>query len=338
MKMKYLWLAVCVCAVGIAACGSEDAADGTQALYEESGSSKLLVNNTSATEDILLYKEAPSASNKPFAGVRSGKQNWKVKNAPDGLYVLFAVAQKEYDKSPDDPKIGMSILVFVDATPATYDVGAGAVGNAAIFIKNQSAHYVEVHTETFSGPLFLTVRPWEFGNTKYVPDGEYTFFPVAKTEQKAGGQTIGVYSQFLMEGRRTLGLYTGQPAQTLDCTPGASLGALRSIECLIYIQNNWDNGGGGAYVHNGGVNGPIVKSTLGRQIANLGTTFAISWRPDLNATTGAPLSETINAVFVLENVQGSSSPCTLNGTIGNSYTITCRADGTWSEPQVTQLN
>jgi hypothetical protein len=328
--------------LGFAACGSDEETTGggeTQALYEPSGSSKLLVNNTSATEDILLYKEAPSAVNKPFAGVRSGKQGHGVKNAPEGLYVLYAVTQANYDLDNNDPKVAMSLLVYVDQTPQTYDVGAGMLGTATIMIKNQSANFIEVHTETFTGPLFFTVRPWEFGVTKYVPDGNYNLFPVAKIEQKAGGKTVAVYSKVMMKGRKTFGLYTGEPTQFFDVTPGAEdVGTLRTVECLIYIQNNFDNGGGGSYIHQGGAGGPVIKNTLGREIANLGTTFGISWRPEINQTTGVPLSENFNAVFVLENVQGSSQVCTLAATIGNSYTITCKADGSWDPPQTMSLD
>ncbi|MDR2733648.1 MAG: hypothetical protein LBC99_03260 [Spirochaetota bacterium] len=322
MKIVHI---VCALALLAAACGG---AGDDDPLYANVAGSKLRLNNGS-DQDLLLYKEAPKG-NTPFAGVRAAQQGWGAANAASGLWVLYVVAQAEYDARPANPKVAMSLMVFVDSNAATYDIGSSATGGVPLVIRNTSLNYVEVHTETFTGPLFLTVRPWEFGSTKYVPQGSYTFFPIVKVEQKQGVQTVAILSRFFLDGRRTFGLYSDNLV-ILDVTPGGEIGETRNIECLIYIQNNYNNNGGGSYVHQGGRNGPLVKSTLGREIANLNQRFDISWRPELDETTGAPLSQNFNAVFVLENVQGVSQSCNISCVIGNAYWITCGANGAWGE-------
>jgi hypothetical protein len=291
----------------------------------------LLINNTAANEDILLYKDAPTADNPPFAGVRAGEQGWGVKDAPNGLYVLYAATQQEYNANPGNPKVAMARLVYVDETPVTYDMGAGEVGNAAVTFRNQSEHYIEIYSEGFDGQFFYTVRPYEFGNTKYAPGGNYSFFPVVKTEQKLDGKTIALYSRFDTAGSRVIGLNAGGAPVLYDVTPGEGPDDLKKVEVLIYIRNNFDNGGGGSEVHifqlSDGSTGPLVKSTLGREIANLGETFVISWRPELDPATGEPVSPTFNAYFVLVNANGKSTFCGLACRVGKSYTVNIDAAG-----------
>ena len=310
---------------GLAGCGDDDEGeDALSKLFVDSGNSRLRVDNTSS-EDLLLFNGAPSASNRPFAGVLSGRQDWGTLNPSTGLWVLYVVSKSEYTRYPDDPRVAMSRLVYVDNVPATYSVGTSTVGSVPIMVVNRSAHYVELRQNFPEGPLFLTVRPYEFGSVKYVAEGAYNFFPIVKTEIRAGQQTIGVFSRFFQAGAFTKGVYPDGNA-TFDVTP-SELGIFQNIECLIIIHNNF---GMDSYVHLGNASGPTVRSTLDRELAVVGSAFMLSRRPELNPTTGAPLQTTIPVSLVLNNVQRSSSIFSQECDIGKVYTITCDSFGQWT--------
>jgi hypothetical protein len=319
--------------LALAGCGEDD--DG---IYSENKNSRLRVNNRSE-QDLLFYINAPTeANNKPFAGVPAGKQNWGVRNAPSGLNVLFVVSQREYDLKPSDPKVAMSLMIFVDSNPVTYDVRASEEGSISLILRNISEYYVEVRENHPEGRLFLTVPKYEFGSIKYVPQGEYVLFPIVKIPQMVGNNVVSILSKFLMGGTKSFSLMPPVTMAVFDVTPGTGeLGAMRSVESLIYIRNEFNNGGGAAWVHRGSAAGPQMLSTLDRTMVSVGDVFPMSWRPELSPD-GTPLQATYNPVFVLRTPQGTSSPASLICEVGFAYRITCRADGTWSEPVVEPLN
>jgi hypothetical protein len=330
MKRSLWFVFLVVLLAGFTACGDDDA-DDLSNLFVESGSSRLLFNNTSNV-DLFLYT-GEVRGGRPFAGVRGGRNNWGVMNPPSGLTIVSVVTRAEYELNPNDPKVAMSVLVFVDqSTTATYDIGAGIVGNARLRLINETPHFVELRQNRWDGPLFLTIRESELGTDKWLPEGEYTLYPIVKRTVRSGAQITGLYSQNFANGIKNVFLESNaQNVETFVFQNNGDMGALQHNECLIFIQNNFDNGGGASWVHRGSQTGPQMSSTLGRTMVRIGDTFSMSWSPDLSPT-GAPLQATYQPTFILRTPQGVSQPVTLTCKVGYSYTIVANANGTWGEP------
>jgi len=303
-------------AFALTACGEDD-----PGWYVNSGGSKLKIANGGDT-DVLLYRGEPGNS-RPFAGVRAG-QTWGVPNAEEGLWVLTVVTQNNYDLSPRDPKISMSLLVYVDSTESTYQVSGAGIGNCEIVVNNESGYYVEVRENTFEGNLFLTVRPYEHAS-KFVAEKDYYLYPLVKLPQKTStGKILGVYTKTLVDGRK---MVSAEPnpgtIPFLDVTPDKINEA--AAECLIYVYNQI---GEGAEVRAGaGSSAGLIESTLGRRVVNSGNAdpFVISRVPTLDGQ-GNPTQATYSVTIALKGFNSSSPAWTQTCEIGKVYSVTFFTD------------
>jgi len=331
MKKLSILLLVALLSFSFVACGDDD--DDATGLNVNSGTSTLRVNTLGVTGKLYVYNGTPKGGS-PIALVNGGVSDWGIPNAPSGLWVLSVVSEADYNANKADPKVSNSLLVFVDSTKATYDIGAGSSGTCELVVDNPLNNYIEIRLDHFAGNLFMTLRPYEHG-VKYVQEGNYYLYPIVKmTKQSAGGEILGVYSKQFVNGRQML---NANP----DDTPSLNFSALGEInntpvEALVYIYNQL---GDGAEVRSPDANGSLVKSTLGRTIINSGNSkgFVVSMQPDFNQTTGQPLTTTFNKTFVLKGFNKTSEAFTYTFEIGKSYTLTCGSDGKWGTPAIVDI-
>ncbi|MDR2734823.1 MAG: hypothetical protein LBC99_09355 [Spirochaetota bacterium] len=311
---------------GLAACG-DDEVDGTGALYTPDNSSKLRVNNTSG-EKLLLYVGDPKGS-APFAGVLGGQNNWGVKNAPTGLSVLSVVPQAEYDKAPNDPKVAMSVFVFVDNSEATYNISNGSIGSCPIKVENDANCFVEIHSGSFDGPVFMTIRKREQA-IKYVEEGEYYLFPLVKYERSIGGKVLGIYSKQLTTGLQMLNPYVGKPQVDIIHVDENSIQNV-SFEAMIYVYSDV---GYTAEVRVGSGDGVIQPNTFGRNMVSSGSSdpFIIT-RSAQPGPSGDPLITDFQIRLQLRGIQATQRTGAWESTVtaGKVYVVRCRQDGQWEQ-------
>jgi hypothetical protein len=297
-------------------------------IFIEQPNSTLQVNNASAENLVLYSASGSSGAGTLLGGVEAGRSNWGVPNAPQGLYVLNIVRYSDYQASHEDPRIASSLLVYVDNTPASYEISFGAAGSVEFKVQNNTAHFVEILKSNFAGQIFAIVRPYESGS-RFAAEGDYYLFPIFKIPLKnAQGGIIGLHSKNHVNGIMMRSIDKDIPSTPLT-VEAADINA--PIESLISIHNNW---GRNAMVLSGSnpAGGIIVESTLGRRIVNAGNTspFVISRQPAYNAN-GQPAQTSFEVQIFLEAFAAHSDVFTKTVEIGKMYTIICNVDGSWTE-------
>ena len=278
-KLAMLALSV-VLMFGFAACGDDD-----DELFTQAPNSVLKVNNLDQ-QRLILYAatgqgtgQGQSTLGKVLGGVGKGAQGWGVKGVSStmGMFILNIVTEQDYRDSlgTGDPRIAASILVYVDATPATYSISTSPMGTGYIQYYNQTSNFVEIrggavedNPSWYSAP-YTVLRPND-SKRVYFRSLDHELFPVMKIERRGGqgGTTIVGLAERNLTSYAALYGFKDNSMFMVSISAEEATAALDTV-AFLSVQNN---AAGGRLMVGAGLQamGTIYPTSLGREVVSGG--------------------------------------------------------------------